>query len=134
MIKGKALYVKILDTLFTPFVYFLDSEYFPVKLLDIQPIIDKIKSGKWLKNIHDCDNFAFAFKGEMDSSNNASGVVIGWHWTPQGNILEQIKAFRSGGLHAWNCVLIEDKVTQLEPQNGKVFERKFGYLPILVIM
>ena len=132
--KQKDTYIKILDTLFTPFVYFLDSEYFPVKLPIIQPIIDKIKSGKWVKNIHDCDNFAFAFKGEMDSVNNASGVVIGWHWTPQGNVFDQIKAFKKGGWHAWNCVLIEDKVTQLEPQTGKIFERKFGYLPVLVII
>ena len=132
--KFKETYTAIMNSLFTPFVYQLDNEYYPIDISVIQPEIDKIKSLPYVTDLHDCDNSAFGLKGRADEKCNAVGIVIGWHWRPGANILDQFKRFKSGGLHAWNCVITKEGIKQIEPQTGVIFDRKFGYLPILVII
>lgn len=67
----------------------------------------------------DCDEYAWLFKADsIRRGLNGAGFVIGRH----------------RGYHAWNIILTEYGIRQVEPQNGTVFKKLKEYRALGVIL
>jgi len=106
----------------TPFVFLLDLEY---KRHPRQWWIDQVREKmKLLKpyegEFFDCDDAAAALKGLFSlDKENGIGVVYG----------------KSGGAgHAWNIILLDDRVAFLEPHTGYIFDGGHGYRSFVVVL
>ena len=113
------LYIKIVTTLHTPFVYFLDRKYKSTTQKDLLRFYDGMKDMAYSPEFSDCDNFAFVFKGIADRETNAVGIVIGK--------LE-------GGMHCWNMAYRDGAIVQIEPQTGYIFTRDKRYKPLVILI
>ena len=113
------LYIKIVTTLHTPFVYFLDREYKSVSQRDLLRFYDEMGGMVYRPEFSDCDNFAFVYKGIADRETNAVGIVIGK---------------LGGNMHCWNMAHKEGSIVQIEPQTGYIFTRNKRYKPLVVLI
>jgi hypothetical protein len=96
----------------------LDMKHYPITLQTVNDYYSRMDKKPYQPEIHDCDNFAFEFKGIADRESNAVGIVFG----------------RMGGWHCWNCALTDEGLRQIEPQNGEIFQTKKGYRPLVIIL
>ena len=114
------LYFKLAWHLRTPFVFLLDKKYnlaTPKLLKDIQR---ELLQEKYITDYFDCDDYAWLFKALANRVKvNGIGFVVG-------------KSI--GGWHAWNIVLMADRVYQIEPQTGAIFKKSKDYKPVVVII
>lgn len=77
---------------------------------------------RWRRDVHDCDDFAFEFKGIINSlyGNVAIGLVF---------------VHTDSGNHALNCFIDEfGRFNYFEPQTNEIFKRRGGYRPYLIII
>jgi hypothetical protein len=79
-----------------------------------------VRFRRWIKEDHDCDNFAKELAGIVSSiaGSHAFGIVL--VNTPQ-------------GAHALNCFIDEfGRFNYVEPQSSTIFRTKEGYTPFLI--
>jgi len=113
------MYFKVAWACKTPFVLILDRNYKVMFDNTLHQICKSVK--EWFKytiDIQDCDDAAWEFKAQATRlRENGVGFIIG---------------IRKWGLHAWNIVLTNTGIVQVEPQLGKIVSK--GYRPFVVIM
>lgn len=116
-ISAVKLWFKLAWQFKTPFVFPMDTIYYPITEDQLLELYDEFPHDyKWIPEVSDCDDAAFVFKGIASRHKiNAIGVVTG-------------KGL--GGAHAWNCVLLDKGIVQFEPQNGKIVK----YRPMAVVI
>jgi hypothetical protein len=114
-----SLWLKLLWNIHCPILIPLDLKH-DIKIdgFDIYTYYTQMSHCAYQPEIHDCDNFAFEFKGIADKSTNTVGLVFGY----------------MHGLHCWNCAITPNGLIQIEPQTGEVFRRKKEYFPIIVLI
>jgi len=92
----------------------------------IAKVLNVTRFMKWRKEIHDCDNFAFEFKGIMSRVYGKHAFGIVFVTTPEGG-------------HALNCFIDEfGKFNYFEPQNNNIFGkgdyRYNVYKPYMIVI
>lgn len=97
-------YLKLAWACKTPFVFCLDSEYYAFSHLDGLP-----SYGPYEPELFDCDDFAFALKGDMG---HGMGIAI-------------------DRKHAWNVALTANGVRHIEPQSGKIIPNRRALVVII---
>lgn len=124
MLSTIKAYFKIAWACKTPFVFLLDSKYKTISLKEVMALYANILTSiKYLPEFHDCDDYAWIMKAIANTQKlNAIGFVIGW------------VSWHGIGLHAWNVVLCNEGVYQLEPQNAEIFKKGKGYHPLVIII
>lgn len=98
------------------------------KLVDINYLKEYLKENsvsedKYIKEIHDCDDFSYILQGDITrwDSDLAFGIIHG--------------KTANGGSHAWNvCIGTDKKVWFIEPQNDRVWKPKEDYKIYLILM
>jgi len=100
-------YLKVALACRTPFVWCLDRNYVPVNIEHVRHVMPRY--GPYEPEVFDCDDFAFAFKGELG---HGIGIAINRR-------------------HAWNIALATDGVYHIEPQTGEVTQNKRATIVIL---
>ena len=93
----------------TPFVLMMDRRYAPWRRDELMPVVEAFTDGPYVRETHDCDDFAFAFKGQI-----GHGIGIAWN-----------------SKHCWNIALCEDGVRHIEPQTGQLKDRTWAMLAII---
>jgi len=93
----------------TPFVLLMDRQYEPWPMDELASKVEVFTDGPYVRETHDCDDFAFAFKGQI-------GHSIGVVWNPK---------------HCWNIALCEDGVKHVEPQTGEFKESSWAMLAVI---
>lgn len=118
-------YFSVAWALKTPFVCLLDRRYKCVSADTARNICESLGITYW-EDFSDCDEYAWLFKAEaIRRGLNGAGFVIGKRGSSFG--LDR-------GYHAWNIILTEYGVRQVEPQNGTVFKQLKDYRPWMVIL
>jgi hypothetical protein len=118
--KANKLFWNILKKYKTPLVLLLDKNYEAIKRNYLVLYLRKVQNAiRYMSDISDCDNFAFAFKGIADLYGNGVGIVIGLH---------------KGKWHCWNIALTERGLEQVEPQLSCLDYELEDYIPILIII
>ena len=111
-------YFKLAWFLKTPFILLLDNRYKPIPYRLIKELCEAIGL-VWGEDFSDCDDFAWLFKAEATKRGlNGAGFILGKHH----------------GWHSWNVALTEYGPFQVEPQNGRIFQKLKDYRAWLVIM
>jgi len=85
----------------------LDGKYYVPPLEDMQKIIawDWVDAKEYIREIYDCENFAFSFKARVDRLFHLNNVALVIDWS---------------GLHAYNMFVTSDgEVFILEPQTDE---------------
>jgi len=103
------------------FVLPLDRRYRLMHRLTLDVLINEYSRSlpAYTKEVYDCDDFAWVFKGEASRRRlQAVGFVIGWR----------------RGLHCWNVAVTHAGVFWIEPQNGDTDLKGRWYIPWLVII
>ena len=93
----------------TPFVLMMDKRYEPWRMDELVPIVEAFTDGPYVAETHDCDDFAFALKGQV-----GHGLGIAWN-----------------AKHCWNIALCEDGVRHIEPQTGEFKDPTWAMLAII---
>jgi hypothetical protein len=93
----------------TPFVLMMDRRYTPWRLSELKPLVETFRRGPYVAERFDCDDFAFALKGQVG---HGIGVVF-------------------NARHAWNIALCTDGVWHIEPQSGSFTRLKWALLAII---
>lgn len=101
-------------------VYLGDSNYYLPTQQEIQTILSasQVDRHKWISDKFDCDDFAYALKGEMsthayETTDLKYGLCVGIVW---GNF-DWVE-----GYHAINwCITSEEKLLLIEPQNDNFY-------------
>ena len=118
LIPAWRVYLQILATAHTPFIFILDHKYLPIYESSILDLLEQVDNLKFVPNLCDCDNFAFALKGFADTKGNGMGIVFGKY---------------KGTAHCWNIALLGYNTIQIEPQDGIIVDRGL-YSPWIVII
>jgi hypothetical protein len=93
----------------TPCVLMMDRRYVPRQKETLVSEVESFKRGPSVPERFDCDDFAFALKGQL-----GHGVGVAF-----------------GARHAWNIALCTDGVWHIEPQNGRFTRRKWALRAII---
>lgn len=112
------LYLKLAWHCKTPFIFLFDTKYKPTTLAILLQLTHLMPDMDYIPDYLDCDDFAWVYKAlACKRGINSVGLVIGWH----------------RGLHCWNIGMTRDRIYQVEPQGGAVFQKRKGYKVLGVI-
>jgi len=103
------VYLRVSWACKTPFVLMMGRQYRPWRRDELAPLVEAFMDGPYVKETHDCDDFAFALKGQV-----GHGIGIAWNWK-----------------HCWNMALCEDSVWHIEPQTGELRDRNWAVVAII---
>jgi len=118
--QGKVkTYFQISWALQTPVVLLQDQQYYPCLFSQVLSWQADLSNAPYVIDVHDCDNFAFRYKGVADEFTNAVGIVLGKYLNTW---------------HVWNMAITNKGIRQVEPQQGLYFEHDNRYRPMIVLI